>query len=395
MRKLILFIILFIISCGIKQPVDTSDDVATGSIFVQSGLISGQIFLDGQNTDKFTPDTLFKILPDSHVVKVIKEGYKSIPDSIKIFVEANKVSSAIVELEKLVQIGFVLLETTPANGEIFVDEQTTGQFTPDTIQIEAGLHQIEVKKNGYMPHILEINVVEDSLLNFEATLEINQRVLFESFANVSCDPCVEAAENLEQFVNTANPEQYAIIEYFAYWPSPNDPFYKVSPADIDKRLDYYQVMALPTLIIAGANSVDATDFPEILTTYDNELAVQKSSVGISIEKIFDYVNGDLLVNIEIYNFKGSLNNNQLRLFVAVIENDIHFDSPPGSNGLTDFEFVFRKFLTSNEGETIVNNSNSKKFEYVLKWQDWDYANSKVIAFIQHKSSKQIIQTSIK
>ena len=395
MRKLILFIILFLISCGVKQPVDTLDDIATGSIFVQSGSISGQIFLDGQNTNKFTPDTLFNILPDSHVVKVIKEGHKSIPDSIKVFVEANKVSPAIVELEKLVQIGFVFLETTPANGEIFVDEQTSGQFTPDTIQVEAGSHLIEIKKNGYNTNILEVNVVEDSLLNFEATLEINQRVLFESFANVSCDPCVEAAENLELFVNTANPGQYAIIEYFAYWPNPNDPFYKVSPADIDKRLDYYQVMALPTLIIAGANSVDAADFSEILATYDNELAIQNSSIGISIEKNFDYGSGDLLVNIEIYNFEGLLNNNQLRLFVAVIENEIHYDCPPGSNGLTDFEFVFRKFLSSNEGDAIVSNSNSKKFEYVLKWQDWDYANSQVIAFIQNKSAKQIIQTSLK
>ena len=101
------------------------------------------------------------------------------------------------------------------------------------------------------------------------------------------------------------------------------------------------------------------------------------------------------VMFEFYDFEKPLTDNQLRLFVAIIENDIHFDSPPGSNGLTGFEYVFRTFLSSNEGDEFQTDSNSKRMDYSFTWQDWDYNNCQVIAFIQNMSTKQIIQTTIR
>jgi hypothetical protein len=52
-------------------------------------------------------------------------------------------------------------------------------------------------------------------------------------------------------------------------------------------------------------------------------------------------------------------------------------------------------LSSNNGDPIQSDSNSQKFEYTMNWQNWNYSDSNVIAFIQNAASKQIIQTTIK
>jgi len=391
MKKMALLFLLFVFSCGVKQPIDNDNEFNSGKIFVTSNPVGCQIFLDGANTGNITPDTLFNVPIGWHLVQVIKDGFRSIPDSLKILVEANKVSLAQFELEKFLQFGYLNVATIPANGEIFIDEQTTGAFTPDTIQIETGSHQIQIRKNGYRTIEWQVDVLPDSSYLFQYTLEINQRVLLETFGNVSCTPCVDAATNLHHFIEQENGDHFAIIEYYANWPSPNDPFYKVSPQDVMRRLSYYQVSTLPTLEISGTQGADAANYDEIVSTFQNSYSTQNSDIGVSIQK--NLIEGNLQVTVGLYRFDGVLSDDQLRLFVAVIENKIHYDSPPGSNGLTDFDFVFRKFLSSNDGDPIRCDLQQKEFVYTLQWPDWNYANCEVIAFIQNISFKQIIQSS--
>jgi hypothetical protein len=385
--------LLFLIHCGVKQPVRSLSDSPVGDIYVSSGGLSGTIFIDGENTNKITPDTLFSIPVGSHLIQLYKEGYQSVPESILVLVEENKLSHAKFEFEKLIQISYVGIITLPESGKIFVDDQFTGKITPDTIQVEEGPHQMKIKKNGYKDLTWEIIAMEDSLVELHGIHEINQCILLESFANVSCIPCVEVTNNLNDFVINQDADQYAIIEYFTNWPNPNDPFYKEAPQDVNKRVTYYGTTALPELRIAGSKIVDPSNYLHIVSKFQSALSGQNTPIGISIEK--EYLNGILQVYIEMYNFENSFTDENLRLYVAVIENKIHFDSPPGSNGLSDFHFVFRSFLSSNEGDLIQSNSHCITHNYSFDWPDWNYSNSQVIAFIQDMSSKRIIQTSIK
>ena len=388
-----LLFIFFLTTCGVKQPVTLDIQSSVGHIFVTSGSIKGEIFLDGKSTHKSTPDTIFNIPVGLHTIHVIKSEYITSPDSFEVLVEKDKISRAEFELFALLQTGSVFIETIPEHGEIFVNDQITGKFTPDTVHLETKSYIITIKKNGYEPIQRSVSVLHDSLLILQTTFEIRQRVLFESFGNVSCVPCVDAVNNLNEFASNLDNDKFAIIDYFANWPSPNDPFYKVSPRDVDQRLLYYELTALPTLKIDGSNIVEADNYSNIVNNFEIAYTKHNSTLGLSIEKSLS--EGNMDISVEIYDFEKSLTSDQLRLFVALIENDIHFDSPPGSNGLTDFEYVFRIFLSSNTGDEFQNNLNTNRIDYSIAWRDWNYNNSQVIAFIQNIHSKQIIQTTIK
>lgn len=393
MRNLLSIIILLFFACGIKQPVGPDEMNNSGRIFVESGTVRGKIYLDHQPTGKITPDTLVPVPVGVHVVQVIESGFRSQPDSLVISVIKNQLAHAGFNLVPLVNTGFLLIDTTPARGEIFLDDQPTGQLTPDTLLAESGNHTIKVVKNGYTDLSWEITVAANTFDTLTGAFSIQPRVLLEAFGNVSCTPCVPAATNLHRFQTEQNPVAYAIIEYYANWPSPNDPFFRVSPNDVYQRLGVYNVATLPTLLLDGTRGVDAADFNAIVQNFNEMKSQHSGQTGLSVEKYL--VNDSLNIRVEIFQTETNLINPDWRLFVAVIENDIHFTNPPGTNGLKDFDFVFRQFLSANTGDPILAPEQIIEKKYTLKWPDWNYTNTQVVAFIQNGSTRQIIQSTIR
>lgn len=388
MRYVFLILIaLFAFSCGVKQPVENVESQKTGKIFVSSQPDSALIFLDGQNTFKVTPDTLNGISLGRHIVRVQREGFKPLQDSIIVQVEENTIARAVFTLEELVYLGTLVVNSEPSGAEIYVDGQNTGRYAPDTLQLEPGTYQISLVKNGFVQVDSTITIENEKTTTVSRTLDILQRVVFESFGNVSCEPCVKSAENLEKFRNEHPEPSYVLFEYYANWPSPNDPFYNVSPKDVDERVKYYKVYTLPKLRLNGETGVDAASYETIQNAYAEAIARQNTPLALSASKRL--LNDSLHVRVEIYDYGQVLQNTDLRLFVLVYEDDIHFDSPPGSNGLKDFNFVFRTFLSDRSGDQI----NANTLTYSLKWDNWQYANCHVVAFLQDVVTKKIYQAT--
>ncbi len=374
-------------ACGIKQPVENNNEQQTGSIFVDSDPDSALIFLDGQNTFQVTPDTLSHISPGRHIIHVQKSGYRTSEDSVVVQVGADSLVHVTFTLQKLVYIGQLALASQPSGAEIFIDGQSTGHYTPDTLQLPPANYAVSLVKNGFQVFDSSLTVENAQTTNLSTTLDIQQRLVFESFGNVSCEPCVTSAENLEKFRDSHPDPNYVLFEYYANWPSPNDPFYKVSPKDVDERVQYYKIYTLPKLRLNGETGVDAADYDAIQNAFAVALAKQNTELAISADKRFT---GDSLkVTIEIYDYGNLLQNDQLRLFVLIFEDDIHLNNPPGSNGLKDFNFVFRRFLSDRKGDVI----NNTPIRYALEWPDWVYANCRVVAFIQDISTKKIYQAT--
>ncbi|MEE4311852.1 MAG: PEGA domain-containing protein [candidate division KSB1 bacterium] len=392
MKKQILFLIILVANCGVKQPVDLETSGAVGSILVDSGEISGNIFLDAVSTGKTTPDTLCNVAVGPHIVNVYVDGHRSIPDSVNVQVEENKLSRAGFTFEKLIDFGYVSVFSVPSGAHIIVDGVGTGNITPDTVQLETGTRSLQLAKNGYQFDERMIDVRKDSTQRIEASLNVIQRVLLESFANVSCVPCVAATDTLHKFLNSRQADEVAVIEYFANWPSPNDPFYMVSPQDVTQRLSDYSVAALPALRIGGSEKVDPLDLSEMKGVFETQKANMRSDIGISIDK--KLLDCSLTVVVEIHNLNGEFGNNPWRLYVSVIENNINLSSPPGSNGMTNFNYVFRTFLSSRNGDDLGTATSTLLKSYSISWPDWSYTNSKVIAFIQDYTTGEIIQSSI-
>ncbi len=380
---------LLLISCGVKQPVDMITLTETGKIFINSQPSGAVIFMDGVNTLQLTPDTLSNIPVGNHFFSVYKEGYSSATDSFAIEIKKDSLAQAQFVLNEITYIGSVALTSEPAGAEIFVDNKSTGKVTPDTIRVEAGSHDIFLKKNGFVDLSWQVDVTANTLINDSLQMAINQCVLMESFGNVSCVPCVESAENLEKFRSEQTENNYALLEYYANWPSANDPFYLVAPKDVDERVMYYSLFGLPTLKINGTTGVNAKDYSAIQNAYTSLLDAQDTRLALSVSK--NLTGDSLQISVEIYDYQNYLANDQLRLFVLLTEDEIHLDAAPGANGLKDFNFVFRGFITDKKGMQI----SDTLLRFKQKWPaNWQYGQSHIIAFIQDITTKEIIQATI-
>jgi hypothetical protein len=395
-KNIFLILVLFVTSCGVKQPIEPSNNSITqGSIFINSTPTGAAIILDNKAIGKFTPDSLYGISAGMHTVHVYKEGFKSIPDSININVNTDSIPNVHFQLHVLTTTGVVFVESFPGGAWINVDGKNTNQQTPDTLVLEIGSHLITLQKNGFQEQRFETIVIGDSLIEVLQELNIRQMVLLESFANVSCLPCVDASENLEIFTQKTDETFYAIIEYFADWPNPNDPFYAQAPIDVDKRIAFYDVTGLPALYMGGSKQVDATIAGEIDKEFALLIGQQESNLAISLDHQLH--NDSLQIDLTIYDFENIINTDNLRLFAALIENDIQFDQPPGSNGLTHFNWVLRGFVSANEGETLqFDDGLLDQFMFKVKWnQGWQYENCVLITFIQDIETRRIEQVGYK
>jgi hypothetical protein len=79
---------------------------------------------------------------------------------------------------------------------------------------------------------------------------------------------------------------------------------------------------------------------------------------------------------------------------AIIERNVYYTNPPGSNGETYFPNVFRKMLPSVSGEAITlptqGSSTSFNYTYTEDAAVWNMDEIACVAFIQNSSTKEII-----
>ena len=105
----------------------------TGSVSVESQPSYAQIFIDGNDTAKFTPGTLDMISVGSHTILCHKNGYKD--KSKTISVQSGKTTSVFLGLERDIRVVFV---PTVLQIQIPVIPNRENQNFPITFPLTAG-----------------------------------------------------------------------------------------------------------------------------------------------------------------------------------------------------------------------------------------------------------------
>ena len=80
--------------------------------------------------------------------------------------------------------GSIIVQSTPDSANIFLDNDSTGKLTPDTLfDVPTGWHQVSISKNGYLPSpsSMIVGVLENQTVNasFEL-LDLNYGFLYVS-----------------------------------------------------------------------------------------------------------------------------------------------------------------------------------------------------------------------
>jgi outer membrane protein Omp28/PEGA domain-containing protein len=388
---LLVLSILVIASCGLKQPEFIPEtEIPTGSIYVNSNITGARIFVNSDSTGKVTPDTIKNIPVGSVIVQVFKDGYLIAPDSISVDVNSDSIVTAMFSLEFITNQGKLFFNSMPDGAEILVNGSSVGKFTPDTVIVAAGIQHTALYKNGFDSLDLgDINVATNSLTLFDETLTVEKQVLIESFANSSCLPCTTTNSHLENFMGTVHHRNYALIEHFTNWPNPLDPMFQHNPIDNTERFTYYEVIPVPSMFIIG-NAVNPLSYIDIFNTFNTSYNNANQDISITLSK---QITDSLKVNIEVHEFN-PMPSGHWHLFIAVIEKEVIFSSPPGSNGLSEFSHVFRKYLTYNDGDELnfTNNKFYKSYTSSLS-SEWDLNEIQIIGFIQDRVSKNVIKSS--
>jgi hypothetical protein len=83
-----------------------------------------------------------------------------------------------------------------------------------------------------------------------------------------------------------------------------------------------------------------------------------------------------------------------KLYIGVIEKEIHFSSPPGNNGERDFYSVMKKLLPNSSGQSLGSLAANDYFAYTFTWSlanIYDMNQLDAIAWVQNSNTKEVYQ----
>lgn len=218
----------------------------------------------------------------------------------------------------------------------------------------------------------------------------NERVLlFECFTNTSCGPCAQQNPALDALIE-ANGERIAAIKYHMNWPGANDPMYLHNAADNNARRGVYNVSSVPHTVVDG---IRFANVPGNLNQnmVNNWLNIE-SPIELRLGYELDTISNTITVNV--MGRASSAIAGQCKLYVGVIEKEIHYTSAPGANGERDFYSVMKKLLPSSSGEYLGELAVDDYFAYSFSWEWANVYNVDqldAIAWVQNQNTKEVYQ----
>lgn len=210
--------------------------------------------------------------------------------------------------------------------------------------------------------------------------------LIELFSGASCSPCAIHVPVLEDTISHYQ-DKVVILRHQMNIPA-FDPMYNDYPVGSNTRYNYYGIQGVPDLKLDGAvTSFDITRSiiearASIPAPFNIDLSYTKTDTNISVNMIINAVSGVT---------------GNLKARIAVIENEIEFPTPPGSNGERFFFKVLKQFIPSPAGTTLASTWNTGDADTISG--SWTFANVynkdeiAVIAYIQNDDTKEILQAA--
>ena len=232
------------------------------------------------------------------------------------------------------------------------------------------------------------------LLTFGTTEAGDRMMIIEFFTSSTCGPCASNNPIMTAFIQAQDPDKLASIGFHMSWPSPgNDPMYLHNPTDNDARRNFYGVNAIPAGFYDGLISIPLPYSQSNLQSYFNSRKDILSPVTIIVR---DSTYGDSVkVKVHVY-CETYLENPNATMYMAVYEENIHYSSPPGTNGETDFHWVMRKMLPLATGTSLyLTPGYYNVFEFKYKMNPvWAANKIKNLVYIQSQATgKEILNAA--
>ena len=218
----------------------------------------------------------------------------------------------------------------------------------------------------------------------------NERVLlFECFTNTGCGPCAQQNPALDALI-AANADRVAAIKYHMNWPSATDPMYLHNTADNDSRKGVYNVTSVPHTVVDGIRFAN-TPGGLSQNMVNNWLTIESP---FEMRLSYEVDEAANTITVHVMGRASTAVEGNVRLYVGVIEKEVHFNSAPGPNGERDFYSVMKKLLPTASGTSLGSMEAGDYFAYTFTWELANIYNNDqldAIAWIQNHGTKEVYQ----
>ena len=223
--------------------------------------------------------------------------------------------------------------------------------------------------------------------------------IVEGFTQASCGPCAPQNPVLHQLVKN-NPGKIISLKYQVSWPG-TDPMNAQNPTQPETRRNYYNVTGVPFITYDGNTNIGGT-FPgdlsqaEIDAQYNTPSSFDfdlSHTVSADYDSVFITAAITATENINI-----STGTNPLRLHILLVEKEINFDSPPGTNGERNFYNVMRVMLPNDLGTALpsvwaTGDDTVITIKALIPSYIYSLNQVAIIGFIQNNNNKNIMQAA--
>ena len=212
-------------------------------------------------------------------------------------------------------------------------------------------------------------------------------VLVDHFTQASCGPCASQNPQLEATLQ-ANSGSVIAVKHQVSWPG-SDPMNAHYPAGPEDRRNFYGITGVPNTCLDGSGP-GAPNTIVTSTTIGARAAVPSP---FTVTPTFSVANGVISVDVDVTCTQAV--SGDLKVFIAVVENEIIFSTPPGSNGETEFFNVLKQYIGGTSGNAVAAswavNDNATVSGSWTHTNVYDENQLAVIAWVQDMTTKEIHQ----
>lgn len=218
-----------------------------------------------------------------------------------------------------------------------------------------------------------------------------KNVLFQCYTSSTCSWCAVFNPSMDAFI-TQRFDTLVAIKYHMNFPAAGDPMYLANPTQNGEKQAYYSVSGIPVARADGVIEFGGYNPNNLKLPYNTRLS--KGS-PISLTVTDTRIAGDSNKATITLNIYSPLPSGNYKLQVEAIERKIHYASPPGSNGETDFYDVFRRAYPTTSGTVLPSTAvGTYNFEFRYKretaWIDSMYYTE---VYVQNDVNKEVLNSA--
>lgn len=148
------------------EPVVTAPPV--GNLVVRSNVVDDALYIDGEPVGSTGP-TRHELSPGVHVLEVRKQGHETWRRSIRVKGGETERLRAVLTAEP--QVGQLVVRSNIAGSRVLIDGVNVGDAGPDEHEVDPGVHEISVSRNGYKPWTRSVTVSAGETSTIRASLD--------------------------------------------------------------------------------------------------------------------------------------------------------------------------------------------------------------------------------